>query len=143
MAQISARFARSGDAGTLVAACVEDELHDVGLRLVADLFQVNGWQVHFLGANTPKPAFLSAVKTHKPDVVALSVTISYRTWHLVADVIAQLRRLPQAGGALVMVGGYPFNVSPSLADWIGADAGAANAAEAFQTAKRLRQQASA
>ncbi len=137
MAQLAGRFARPGNGhGTLVAACVENELHDVGLRLVSDLFQLNGWRTHFLGANTPKDAILRAVKAHRPDVVALSVTISYRTWHL-ADVIGELRRQPEAAHTHVLVGGYPFSVSPSLADWIGADATAGNAAEAFQTAERM------
>ena len=37
----------------LVAACVSGELHEIGARIVADLFEMAGWDTYYLGANTP------------------------------------------------------------------------------------------
>jgi methanogenic corrinoid protein MtbC1 len=129
MSELTERITPSGDSGTLVAACVEGELHDTGLRVVNTLLQMHGWTSHYLGANTPKPAIHKAVRRIKPAVLALSVTTPYLAWRL-ADVIADLRNDPETADVRVLVGGYPFHVSPSLAKWIGADGTARNAAEA-------------
>ncbi|MDZ7712440.1 MAG: cobalamin-dependent protein [Rhodovibrio sp.] len=94
---------------------------------------MNGWSSHYLGANTPKAAIHKAVRQVQPEVLALSVTTPYRTWRL-ADVIADLRQDPETAGVKVLVGGYPFHVSPSLAQWIGADGTARNAEDAVRLA---------
>ena len=129
MSELTGRLAPHGETGTLVAACVEGELHDTGLRVVNALLQMSGWNSHYLGANTPKAAIHKAVRRVKPEVLALSVTTPYLTWRL-ADVIADLRSDPETAGVKVLVGGYPFHVSPSLAKWIGADGTARNAGDA-------------
>jgi MerR family transcriptional regulator, light-induced transcriptional regulator len=36
---------------TLVAACASGELHEIGLRAVADFFEMAGWDTHYLGAS--------------------------------------------------------------------------------------------
>ena len=36
-----------------VIAFIEGELHQVGGKMVADVFVMNGWDVHYLGTNTP------------------------------------------------------------------------------------------
>lgn len=129
MTELTGHLASSGDIGTLVAACVEGELHDTGLRVVNSHFEMHGWRSHFLGANTPKPAIHKAVRRVQPDVLALSVTTPYLAWRL-AEVIADLRGDPETAAVEVLVGGYPFHVSPSLANWIGADGTARNAEDA-------------
>ena len=136
MTELTGRLAPSGETGTLVAACVEGELHDTGLRVVNALLQMSGWTSHYLGANTPKTAIHKAVRRVRPEVLALSVTTPYLTWRL-ADVIADLKRDPETAGVKVLVGGYPFHVSPSLAKWIGADGTARTAETAAETAKFL------
>ena len=37
-------------------ACVEGNSHTIGLRMVADAFQLAGWEVQYLGANVPTAA---------------------------------------------------------------------------------------
>jgi methanogenic corrinoid protein MtbC1 len=129
MAELTGRLSNGGDTGTVISACVEGELHDTGLRVVNALMQMRGWSSHYLGANTPKGAIQRAVRRVKPEVLALSVTTPYLTWRL-ADVIADLRGDPETAGVKVLVGGYPFHVSPSLARWIGADGTARTAEDA-------------
>ena len=126
MAELTGRLMPNGDTGTVIAACVEGELHDTGLRVVNALLQMSGWNSHYLGANTPKLAIHKAVRRIQPEVLALSVTTPYLAWRA-AEVIADLRADPETAGVKVLVGGYPFHVSPSLAKWIGADGTARNA----------------
>ena len=36
-----------------VVACTENELHQIGVKMVADIFELNGWDTYFLGSNVP------------------------------------------------------------------------------------------
>ena len=112
-----------------VLACTDGELHDVGLRMVGDFLEADGWEVLFLGALTPPDALQSLVAESRPDVVGLSTAL---TTHLAsaAASIAAIRQLEAP--PLVMVGGRAYGDDPSVALGIGADvlladAGAASA----------------
>lgn len=43
--------------------------------MVADLFENDGWDGIFLGAAVPEDSMLEAIRSDKPDLVALSVTM--------------------------------------------------------------------
>lgn len=60
---------------TILCACPGTELHEMGARMVADLFENDGWNGIFLGAAVPQDAMMEAISADKPDLVALSVTM--------------------------------------------------------------------
>jgi len=60
---------------SVLVACVEGELHDVGARICADVLDLHGFAVRFLGANVPTDCLLGFVERTRPDLVALSVTL--------------------------------------------------------------------
>ena len=62
---------------TVVVSCVENEYHQVGSKMVADVFEMNGWNTHFLGANTPTVELKRFLNNMKPDYLALSVSIYF------------------------------------------------------------------
>jgi MerR family transcriptional regulator, light-induced transcriptional regulator len=129
-------FAASPGGGRLlVAACADTERHEVGLRMICDLLEMEGWDTVFLGATVPVGDLVRMVASRRPDVVALSASI---TPHLprLRDAIAAIRRTADGGAPLIAVGGRPFVDDPALADEVGADFTAADAAEA---AERLRE----
>jgi len=101
-----------------VLACTDGELHDVGLRMVGDFLEADGWDVLFLGALTPPGALQRLVADRAPDVVGLSTAL---TTHLAsaAEAIAAMRRLETP--PFVMVGGRAYRDDPSVALGIGAD----------------------
>ncbi len=121
---------------TLVAACVAGEQHEVGIRMVADLFELDGWDIYFTGANTPAESIISAVKDRAAAVVAISLTIPF---HLPAlhYIIRSLRADPGTATTKIIVGGYLFSIVPDLWKRVGADAMAVNAADAVGVANRL------
>jgi MerR family transcriptional regulator, light-induced transcriptional regulator len=121
---------------TLVAASVAEELHEIGIRMVADFFGMDGWDTYYIGANTPAPGLITAVREQKADVVALSATMA---WHLprVDYLVRSLRGDPETRHVKIIVGGYPFNLVPDLWQKIGADACAGNAEGAVAAANRL------
>lgn len=60
---------------SVVVSCLANEYHQVGGKMVADLFEINGWRSHFLGAGTPQADLLQVVADKRPDVVALSLAV--------------------------------------------------------------------
>jgi methanogenic corrinoid protein MtbC1 len=141
MAQLYAHIFTTPRCGRrLVAACVGQELHEVGLRMVADLFELAGWDTYYLGANTPADSIVATLAAQRADVLALSATM---TFHLgtVAGLIAEVRRSDAQRNLhrplKIMVGGYPFNVAPDLWRGVGADGYAPDAVSAIDVATQL------
>lgn len=62
---------------TVVAASVENEIHQIGLKMVSDIFEMSGFNVHYLGANNPLEDLVSFIDTVKPNILAVSVSINY------------------------------------------------------------------
>jgi methanogenic corrinoid protein MtbC1 len=120
----------------LVATCVGDELHELGVRMVADLFELEGWDTYYLGANAPADTILQAVEAQRVDVLAISATMTFHVRE-VAALIDRVRRHEASRDVTILVGGYPFNVAPGLWQEVGADGYARDAEQAVMLAQRL------
>jgi len=115
----------------LLAACVDVERHEVGLRMLCDLLDLEGWHTTYLGAAVPIESLVAMVRQLRPDVVALSAALSAHLPRLRAMVEAIRDTLGYAR-SITIVGGRPFVDDPSLAQRLGADLSAQNATEAVR-----------
>ena len=132
MARLAERLdgvARGMRPGVALVACVSDELHAVGGRMVADFLEADGWRVVFLGQLTPGHDLAALAREHGAEVVALSAALPERVPR-VAEVCAALRALDPA--PYVIVGGQAFGDSRERALRTGADAFAGDAEEAVR-----------
>jgi MerR family transcriptional regulator, light-induced transcriptional regulator len=137
MAQLYPRIFRTEKNGRrLVATSIAGELHEIGGRIVADFFEMEGWDTYYLGANSPTPAVVQTLAERKAQVLAVSATMTFHV-RAVEELVAAVRASEGLRGVKVMVGGYPFNVEPELWRRVGADAYAADASEAVAAAGRL------
>jgi methanogenic corrinoid protein MtbC1 len=100
----------------IVVACVEGELHDLPARLVADYLEMEGFTVRYLGANVPTGSLCGLLVEEPPDLLALSVTMSFNVAGLRAAVAAARERLP---GLKIAAGGQALDWAPELADQLG------------------------
>ncbi|QOS78263.1 cobalamin-dependent protein [Paenibacillus sp. JNUCC31] len=125
----------------MVAACVGSEQHEIGLRMLTDVFEMEGWDTYYLGANVPNGSIVEAIERHRGDVVAISVTMTYHL-HLAKELIQFIRNHPATAHVKIMVGGYPFNIDQELWRTIGADGYAPGADEAVEVAEHLLTQPS-
>jgi methanogenic corrinoid protein MtbC1 len=125
--------------GTLVATCVSSDLHEIGVRMVSDLLEMDGWQTYYLGANMPVPAVVEALVQRQADALAISATITYHVRD-VESLIAAVRRTPDCRRVKILVGGYPFKTDPDLWKIVGADGSATDAQAAILLANRLTNQ---
>ncbi len=121
---------------SLIATGVGGELHEIGLRMVADFFEMEGWDTYYLGSNTPASTIVQTLTERKADILAISVTMTFHI-QLVADLIAQVRAIDPGRRIKILTGGYPFNIEPDLWRQVGADGYAANAEQAIAKANAL------
>lgn len=119
---------------TLVATSAPGDLHEVGIRIIADFFEMRGWDTVYLGASTPASAVADAVVQHRASVLAVSATLSSHV-EGVRAVVQEVRA--RARGVPVLVGGSPFQTAPELVRYVGADATASSPEEAIRAAEAL------
>jgi MerR family transcriptional regulator, light-induced transcriptional regulator len=94
-----------------VISCSANEFHQVGGKMVADLFELNGWDGHFLGANTPPEDLAQFIQDVQPDIVGLSLSILSNMDHLKRAIEILKSNFPDMN---LIVGGQAFR-------WGGAD----------------------
>jgi methanogenic corrinoid protein MtbC1 len=104
--------------------------------MVADFFEMEGWDSVYLGANTPAAALVELVCRERPELVALGVTMTY---HLgtAMEHVRRLRADSRCHDVKVLVGGYVFEGRPELWRQVGADGFAADAEAAVTVGREL------
>jgi methanogenic corrinoid protein MtbC1 len=120
----------------LVATCIGGELHEIGVRMVADFFEMAGWDTYYLGANTPADSILRTLEERRAQVLGISATITFHVSE-VADLIAQVRASDAGKHVKILVGGYPFKVSEDLWRSVNADGFGRDAQQAIDIATEL------
>ena len=98
-------FSREHLPRTAIVSCVADEYHQMGGRMVADIFEMNRWHGHFLGANTPIADLQTMIMEKKPDVLALSVSVYFNMPNLVRAI--EVVRVAQPT-LPILIGGQAF-----------------------------------
>lgn len=121
MAQLYPKvFATSRHGGTMVATAVCGDMHEIGVRMIADVFELHGWNTHYLGANVPNDGVVQVVNGRQADVLAISATLAYHV-SSVEQLIAAVRQSAVGAKIKILVGGYAFNLDPRLWRKLGAD----------------------
>jgi methanogenic corrinoid protein MtbC1 len=90
---------------TAVVASVANEYHQIGGRMVADMFELHGWDGHFLGANTPLTDLVRFIEGKNPEIVGLSLSIYYHVPELMKVLDELSSHVP---GTRVLIGGQAF-----------------------------------
>ncbi len=100
----------------VVVACVESEQHQVGIKMVADVFEMHGWDSFFLGAGIPTTELIRYIQEVKPDLLAISLSV-YHHYAQLAKMLGQLRvYFPDL---LILLGGQAISGVPraALEEW--------------------------
>lgn len=104
--------AEAANGKKVLVACVDGELHDFPARLVADRLDLAGFDVRYLGASVPVDALLAMIREERPDLLALSVTMTFNVPAL-RTAVARVREA--TGGKL------PIAVGGGARAWKGSD----------------------
>ena len=90
---------------SVLIACAPGEHHQLGGRMVADLFEMHGWQGDFLGASLPASDLVDMITARKPDMVGLSVSLDCNLPAMLAAVDEITSSHPDLP---ILVGGQAF-----------------------------------
>ena len=122
---------------SVVSAAVANNVHSIGVRTLADFFELDGWRSICLGADAPTADIVQAVEDFQCDLLLLSASMSTQL-KTVRDVIAQVRQGTRAD-CKVLVGGSAFDDCSDIWQKLGADGFAADATDAIAQGTRLLQ----
>ncbi|MBK7227708.1 MAG: cobalamin-dependent protein [Ignavibacteriales bacterium] len=88
------RFAPVGNSNSdrkVVVTCIDKEFHEIGAKMVSNVFELEGWNSYYLGASVPSKEILKFVKQIDPEVIALSWSL-YLNLGRFLDVVDHLTR---------------------------------------------------
>jgi methanogenic corrinoid protein MtbC1 len=102
--RIAAEVPATGRA--VLLACPPRERHEIGLRMLSDRFELAGWNVTNLGADTPLLDIVAAALATHAELVALSVSTVFERVELRTFIDSLRRALP---GVRIVVGGPAFS----------------------------------
>lgn len=83
------------------------EQHNIGIKMIADLLEVSGNKVIYLGSNIPTLSIINAIKSENPKYIAISVTITNNI-ESAKNVIQAIRASFKNKTPLIIVGGMAF-----------------------------------
>jgi methanogenic corrinoid protein MtbC1 len=127
MAALSSRFTPlEYSKGRAVVTSAPNEFHAIGGWMVSDLLEMDGWQVQFLGPNTPEKELIKLLKNFQPHLLSLSVIMPFNL-DRAQGVIREVKEDPALREIRIMVGGLVFQNAPNLWEQLGADGFAADA----------------
>ena len=116
-------------AGKVVVTAASSEYHEIGAWMISDVLEQEGWDVRYLGANTPPADLLALLRDFRPDALVISVTMPFNILQA-RETIRMIREDGDLGSVRVMVGGQAFRGTPDLWKDTGADGYGANVNEA-------------
>jgi methanogenic corrinoid protein MtbC1 len=121
--------------GKGVVTGVQGEFHQVGANMVADMLEADGWDVRFLGTDTPMSGVLEAMEEHEADILGISATMLFHI-SSVARLIDAVRA-KRGSRIRILVGGGAFRAAPLLYKELGADGCARDVRSAVALANDL------
>jgi methylmalonyl-CoA mutase cobalamin-binding domain/chain len=126
-------------AGKIVIGTVSGDVHDIGKNIVVTMLEVNGFEVHDLGVDTPIQEFIKRARELDADIIALSSLMTTSIPYM-EDVIKLVNESEKDRDRFkILVGGGP--VTAEVAEKMGADAFGEDAADAVRQVRQLLQAA--
>jgi MerR family transcriptional regulator, light-induced transcriptional regulator len=107
--------------GQAVVTAAPNEFHEIGPRMVADLLEIDGWDIDYTGANTPSQDLLDLALEKTPFFIAISVGMPFNL-DRTQELVKMIREKPQLKDTKIMVGGHSLKMSRQTKDVLGVDA---------------------
>lgn len=125
--------------GTAIVTAAPNEYHEVGARMVSDQLEMDGWQVEYLGANSPTVDLIDLLRQKKPFFLGIAAVIPFNI-EGIRRIIESMKTDEELKQIKIMVGGLVFAHEPELWRQIGADGCAGDGAQAVTLAREWWEQ---
>jgi len=132
--KLAAQSTATKKLGTVVLGTVRGDIHDIGKDIVGFMLEVNGFEVHDLGIDTPEEKFVQAVKEYQPQVLALSGFLSV-AFDSMKSTIEEVEKAGLRDNLKVIIGGGQMD--DTVRRYTGADAYGDDAMAAVAFAKEV------
>ena len=101
-------------------SCVSGNSHSLGLKMINDYLEIQGYKTNSLGGGCPTDAILSQIHRQKPDLICLSVELS---GHLLGlkKTIEAIHSEFYSNRPYILVGGWVINAIAITAKEVQAD----------------------
>ncbi|MDR7870684.1 MAG: cobalamin-dependent protein [Tissierellaceae bacterium] len=96
---------------TLVSCAIGSELHEMGIRMLSDIFEYEGWDTYYLGSALPEASLIESIENLKPDLVSISVTMQPYLSICEKTIIKIREKFPHVK---IAVGGQAFLTTDEL-----------------------------
>lgn len=138
MAQLKLYFPKNSLANrnTVIAFTLSNESHDIGLKMISDYFEINGWNTIFLGSKSQISYLLSYLYKYNPQIILISVA-NIQDSTLVKYIIKTIREIKSVEKTKIIVGGRAFDKNQISWKNVNADAYAVTPEEALEKANSL------
>ncbi len=80
---------------TCATFCPQEEEHELGARMSADIFTINGIKTIFVGKEVPFETFIEGIKAEKFDMISISITNYYNLVYLCKFIDGLKKHSPQ------------------------------------------------
>lgn len=120
----------------LLAVHAPGDGHRLGLRMIVDLLEHEGWTTTYVGDPVDAELLPDLLSGSGGDVLAISASMPGQI-EVVRKMIDAVRRDHRTRGVPVVVGGRPFALDPALATAVRADGTAADVRSASALCRRL------
>ena len=125
--------------GRVLVSAASNEFHVLGAQMVANCLEAEGWEVDYLGADTPAPDLVGYIKDRAPDVVALAVTMPFNLIKA-KEVVDRILEEFQQPRQRILLGGLAFSGHPELVSRMGADGYAEDCTRAIELVEGWRKE---
>jgi methanogenic corrinoid protein MtbC1 len=88
-----------------VITCTPGEYHQLGARMVADYFEMNGWDGYFVGAETSVKELYKIIEEKNPDILAVSMSVYFNLLQLSEFINYVSHKYPNL---TILLGGQGF-----------------------------------
>lgn len=120
----------------LLAVVPGAENHSIGLRMISDQLETQGFQIVFLGDNLPADNIILAIQENKAHAVLLSVTLPKHLDTLTL-IISRIKEVLGIEAPAILVGGQAFEGMRNIETLTGADKYCRTYEEIIHTLRRI------
>ena len=119
--------------GKALVTAAPNEFHEIGPRMVADLLEIDGWDVGYLGANTPIDDLIDFMLEQNPFLAAVSVSMPFNI-DKALEMVKKIKAEKRLNDTKIMLGGRTLSLKPNFKQSLDIDGSGLSALDAVQLA---------
>jgi corrinoid protein of di/trimethylamine methyltransferase len=120
--------------GTVVAATVKGDLHDIGKNIVVTMLSAAGYNVVDLGKDIDAKTIVAKAKENKADIIAVSALLTMTVVEI-RSIVEELKKEGLRDKIKIICGGAPLN--QELAEKLGADISCDDAVQGIEVCNKI------